>query len=162
MERFQYFDNMVMINNSYFAKYNDFILDCISLNITSPLTENDFIIYKPLVDGKGGVQKIVNNNHLKADNANNIVMDNIINRVYEFINTQKQREVLTRELKRNSIEVAKPIKQKLREAYVSSWPYDEQIEALRDALNGNSTKLNKMNQDFAAVKAQIIANNGGN
>ena len=42
---------------------------------------------------------------------------------------------------------------KIRQAYLSLWPAHKQLEAFQDKLNGESTKLDKMNLDFAKIKA---------
>lgn len=48
-----------------------------------------------------------------------------------------------------------PLSTKLQDAYTEVYPIHQQIEALRDALNGDSTKLDAMNASFAAKKAEI-------
>lgn len=57
-----------------------------------------------------------------------------------------------------AFEKAKPERDKRKKddaliaAYTSAWPMHKQLEALQDKLNGDSTKLDKMNADFTAIR----------
>ena len=43
--------------------------------------------------------------------------------------------------------------EKLINEYLSAWAVHKQLEAFQDKLNGDSTKFDKMNLDFKAIKA---------
>jgi hypothetical protein len=41
-----------------------------------------------------------------------------------------------------------------REKYLQSWPPDKQLEALVDNANGDSAKLDQLNNDFNAIRSE--------
>lgn len=156
----QYFDNTIVINAKYIANFEEFSLDCNALNLVNPVVKNDYFIYScPIEIEKdviiGGKAKIYNNSKGEEDKTSYVAMDDIINNLQELLNAQQKRIRTEAELKIMLAEEALTIDQKLERAYKEAWPLSKQIEALRDALNGDSVKLNKMNEDFTRIKLNL-------
>lgn len=49
--------------------------------------------------------------------------------------------------------MSKSWKRARRESYLAAWPVHRQLEAMQDAVNGDSSKLQAMNEEFAAIRA---------
>jgi hypothetical protein len=50
--------------------------------------------------------------------------------------------------------MAKSYKRIRRSEYLKTWPIHKQMEAMQDKDNGDSTKWDRMQADFAAIRAQ--------
>lgn len=89
MIRFKYVtDEKVFINDSYTVSYDDFVQDCLSLNMQNPLTKGEHLLYTP----SRGIETInAENHHGKPDEENNSAMELIITSVDDFVLACKAR-----------------------------------------------------------------------
>ena len=149
-------DGGVAVNDGYYAEsFARFQEDCEAISITNPLTEGVFGTYYPPRhedDPKCGWRSMNKHGHDgDPDCESNPVMDNVCASEAALLQHRVDAHKKAMEDEYNGL----PLNRKLSDGYTRMWTYDNQIEALRDALNGDRTKLDKMNTDFANVKTEV-------
>lgn len=158
MEKVKYLiDDTVYVNDGYCAgSFAEFQADCDAIGVTNPLTEGVFGTYYPPRgedDPKHGWRSMNKHGHDgEPDNESNPAMDTMCASEAALL----QHRIDAHAKAMDDQYIALPLDRKLSDGYTRLWTIDNQIEALRDAINGDNTKLNKMNADFATVKTSIV------
>ena len=150
-------DGLVFINDTYSEEWKVFDGDCTALNIKNPLIEGEYLLYTPPrvpKDRERGKESICEEGmHATGDDVVNPDMEKVIKLVANFIShrvqDQEDKDRAEEEAKISAI----PADMKVRRAYLTAWSIEDQLEAFQDKLSGDSTKLDKMNLDFKAIKA---------